>query len=158
MEGPGKPKINHLEKIGQVVALAAALSGAVDKPEVSAATVPPATHIEHHETFNAEKEAKAFLDKVESLDVGIDDARGRRNLLTIVGEDFDVFVLALAKGVSYFSSDESTSLAGTLTPGMRERARLYLTVKLSTRKVDGNPGLEALQTLLRGPHSIRDSL
>ena len=148
------------EKVGRAVALAAALTGAgaIETPrEASAATVQPETKIEQRETFSAEREAKAFLDQIELLDVGIDDARGRQKLAIIVGEDLNVFVLALAEGVSYFSSGESTSLAGTPTPRMRERARLYLTVKLSTRKVDGNPGLEALQALLRA-HSIRDSL
>lgn len=147
MEGLPK-KDSGLEKAFRASLAGAAIFGAVAVTETPANAAPLQTIQEQKEIFSAEREANAFLEKITLLDAGIDDARGRKMLRIKIEEHFSTFALALDKNTPYFSSKESVSLSGSLTPQAREKARQYLFAKIQSRKTADNPALEELRRMM----------
>lgn len=105
---------------------------------------------EAEELFSAEREAQAFLERVSSMEVGIDDARGRAALRRRVEQEFSMFALACAQRSPHYSAESSTTLRGAITPDVRESARKYLLSRLSQHPRGESEAIEILREFLTG--------
>lgn len=147
-----KEKESRLGKTARALIAGTALFGATAMAPQSAEAAQPRVQYEENEAFSAEEEAQAFLEKIATLDAGFDDARGRQKLRTIVGEYLSMFALAFDQKVAHFSSNESSSIGGDVTPQAREAALQYLATKILSFENSGDaPGIIVLKTMLSGP-------
>lgn len=141
-----KGKTSNIVKTMRATLAGAALLGAsqlVELPRSEATTLPAQTTSESYEGFDAEHEADAFIEAIAVLeDSVIQDARGRRTLMTAIEEKLNIFALALHKEIPYFSKNETVSLSGTVTEKMREKAEQLLITTL-----DSDSNNFAVQTL-----------
>ena len=138
----------------------AALAGATLLGTVGATELPDGalgvhSHAEAQESFNFEKEARSFVEAVESMDVGIDDARGRHALRTKVDEKFSIFALACANRSPYYSATDNVSTGGSVTHEMRAVAGQYLLPRLDMLATSDNLAVEILRELISGQPSER---
>lgn len=144
----GEEVSSVLEKAGRVAVFATALTGVTATLNTPAEAAPTLTQYEQKELFSSEREAEAFLKHVASMDVGIDDARGRIALRMKVVERFTVFALSLDQKKSYMSRGDTAMIDGVLTPKAKHEAAQLLMFKLE-RSNDHSPGIYALRQLVR---------
>lgn len=142
-------KTSALENVGKAVVFATALTSAGAMTSTPAEAAPTLTQYEQRESFNKEPEAEAFLKRIASMDVGIDDTRGKKVLYMKVSEQFNIFALSLKQRQPHFSRGGTSTLSGTLTPQAKMEAAQVLILKLD-RSTDHSPGMEALRQITQG--------
>lgn len=132
----------------------AAFLGALSGAEVPReAGMPHVQSAEAREGFNADQEAKAFLDYVGSMEVRIDDPRGRHTLRTKVEIAFEQFTLAFAKRIPHYSVGSESAITGTIDPNAQDAAKAFLLPKLSQRLNRSDPGIQSLYEIVAGKRS-----
>ena len=147
MEGAPKKRSQAEKGMRAVVAGAAFLGavGATNVPHAEAQSTRPPT--EEVEAFDANREVDALIKYATDLgERGIQDARGRRTIQTLLEDKLRILALSLDQQKPHFSSNSSSSIRGTGTPVMREQAKKLLLEKIPADT--SSFGLQVLRSML----------